>query len=153
MSEQQATANITVSAAIRQALDAGCETTAAIVGHVQGLTGKIPAASTISVIRRAAGKPLNNGRGRPLKRVSPAVQYAQVTGAGESSPAPVAIARKARNLPAVKAVANKPVASVIAQLDDVTAQDFIDISKFLKPHVSKYGLDKVVHVVSAGCSM
>ena len=139
------TTKITVSAAIRQALDAGCETTAAIVSHVVGLTGKAPAASTISVIRRAAGKPLNNGRGRPLKGTSPAVQYAQVTGAGESSPAPVAVVRKARKLPA----AVKAVASTSTHLDDVSAKDLIDISIAVKPFVAKLGFEKFYAAVSA----
>lgn len=133
---------ITVSAAIRKALEAGCETTAAIVSHVVGLTGKTPAASTISVIRRAAGKPLNNGRGRPLKGTSPAVQYAQVTNAGEPATAPVPVVRKARKLPAVKA-------APAADLDDVSAKDLIDISIAVKPFVAKLGLEKFVHVVSA----
>lgn len=165
MSEQQATASITVSAAIRQALESGCETNAAILSSVQAATGKIPSPSAISQIRKKLGKPANSGRGRPLKSAVKAIPVTPVQAVTKSqarrhkfqkNPNATQQAKERAVTRCFQVLSQPAVGPAIALselLSDVTAQDFIEISKFLKPHVSKYGLEKVVHVVNAGCSM
>lgn len=130
VSDQQTTANITVSEAIRQALESGCETNAAILSSVQAATGKIPSPSTISQIRKKLGMPANSGRGRPRKiavKVVPAAEKSQKNADKKPSPAPVPV----------------PVPGV----ESVSAEDFVAVAKAIRPFSLKFHASTLLSLV------
>lgn len=119
---------VSITQAIKMAIQAGCLTKAAIVSHVQGSIGKIPSPTLISLTRKKMNVKSPDGRGRPRKSAESAAKSAKAVVAKTSRPA--------------------SCSAPFAQLDGVSAKDLIDISNAVKPFVAKLGFEKFVHVVS-----
>ena len=117
MSEQQAPAKITVSEAIRQAIAAGCQTTASIVSSVQAVTGKTPSPSSISQIRKRLGNPVSNRRGRPRKSADAANQAATKSSTN---------------------IASAHAPQVVTAIQSTSAEDFLAIAKAIQPFKTRF---------------
>lgn len=129
MSEEQAPAKITVSEAIRQAIAAGCQTTASIVSSVQAVTGKVPSPSSISQIRKRLGSPASNGRGRPRKSAAKVVPAAAK---GQESPVNIASAHAPQAITAIQST---------------SAEDFLAIAKAIQPFKLRFSSDSLLSLV------